>query len=759
MQSRATSGTMAAGLCLLVTVVFFVVTVSLGVIPGTGAHHNKIELRSVDTLWARMVTPETARAMAADQQLQRTYLEVVELTADLSRRLADKFESVPELQQASDNIEKYRRDLAGTVDVRKRASGLAGSFESLLGIGGGSGSSSSGSGSGGILSGITGSISSALSGVGKNLLADAGGAAMFLGMGLGGGAAQGLNLAPAATVKKVTAKVAADNGMNATGLNPAIQNAALGATASLLGSVNVSSLASMSGGLTKGLDIRGIALSVATGLGNGTSSGLQLSQQAVASEPPKGNTTADVAGTFAFALTKTVAANVDLTKLTSMASGGFNASSLTSMLGQPLSQVALSVASGLGTGAASGLKLTQANLAPPPGNTVTDTLGAFAFGLTDSVTTNINATSLIGNLKSAQLPGGLSNINLAQTASSFATGLGTGAAAGLKLSSAIVGAPDPNNQDIPSVAGNFAFGLTKSVTENVNVSMLMSGGGPSLSGVTGMLNVGRVAQGAAMGLVQGAGDAVNSMGGLQALINGTAVMSMTPLPVNNMAFNDSVGGAATGFGQGLGGQGTLVGLQLLSQINVTSLVNGFVNGQTGTTGSSMAAPATAKGNGTVVMRRNSDFLPKEVVRRQAEMGTLNNNNSFNLTSFINADTISSVGQRALDMLSCEGVGGLVLVGLGLVESGTIKISGDSATKLNVTLIRQILPKGVLRFTQGGNTYSIDGTVISDNIENNLLAAAGGVVINGNPVIPFVAFLAVHSTFPRFAPTAHFDIKS
>lgn len=745
---------MAAGLCLLVTVVFFVLTVSLGAIPGTGAHHNKIELRSVDNLWARMVTPETAKAMAADKQLQRSYLEVVELTADLSRRLADKFESVPELQQASDNIEKYRRDLADTVDVRKRASGLAGSFESLLGIGGGSGSANA---SGGILSGITGSISSALSGVGNTLLQDAGGAAMFLGMGLGGGAAQGLNLAPAAMVKKVTAKVAADNGMNATGLNPAIQNAAMGATASLLGSVNVSSL----GGVLPSIDVRSLALSFATGLGNGTSSGLQLSKQAIASEPPKGNSTADIAGTFAFALTKSVASNVDLTKLTSMATS-FNVSSLTSMLGQPVSQVALSFANGLGTGAASGLKLTQANLAPPPGNTVSDTLGAFAFGLTDSVTTNINTSSLVGNLKSAQLPAGLSNINLAQTASSFATGLGTGAAAGLKLSSAIVGAPDPNNQEIPSVAGNFAFGLTKSVTENVNLSMLMSGmsgGGASLGAVTSMLDVGRVAQGAAMGLVQGAGDAVNSMGGLQALINGTAVMSMAPLPVNNMAFNDSLGGAATGFGQGLGGQGTLVGLQLLSQINVTSLVNGFVNGQTGTTGSSMAAPATAKGNGTVVMRRSSNFLPMEVVRRQAEMGTLNNNNSFNLTALINADTISSVGQRALDMLSCEGVGGLVLIGLGLVESGTIKVSGDSVTKLNVTLIRQVLPKGVLRFTQGGNTYTIDGTVISDNIENNLLAAAGGVVINGNPVIPFVAFLAVHSTFPLLAPTPHLDIKS
>lgn len=403
--------------------------------------------------------------------------------------------------------------------------------------------------------------------------------------------------------------------------------------------------------------------------------------------------------------------------------------------------IAMSLATGIGNGASSGLKLTQANLAPPTGNTTADALGAFGFGLTDSVTTNINTTQVFNSLKNANVGSSLGNINLAQTASSIGSGLGSGAAAGLKLSSAIVGAPNPNGQDIPNVAGNFAFGLTKSVTENINTSSLASGltsgGGSGLGGLTSSLDVGRVAQGAAMGLIQGAGDAVNSMGGLQALINGTATMSATPLPANNLKFNDSVGGAATGFGQGLGGQGTLVGVQLLSQVNVTSLLDGLVNGNasSGTKPGGAAAPS----NGTAVLRR-SPFLPMDVVRRQTEVGAISTGNSFNLSLIFNADTISSVMQRAIDALSCEGVGGIVLVGLGLIQSGTISTDGGN---LNSTLIKQVLPKGVMHFTSGGNTFDIDGTIVADNIDN-IMNAASGISINGNTVIKFAAFLAVHS---------------
>lgn len=722
-------------------VLFSSLVVALGV---SGSEvDTKISSRQegVEDLFSGIVSPETARAAAQDQILRRHVEDAVDLVADLSRMLAKRFEDVPELQQASLSLERYRNSLSDSTSATKtRRQDLLGGLGGLLG--GASpttpatpGATDTAAAGGGLLSGLTGGISSALSGLGNSLLQDAGGASMFLGIGLGAGAAQGLNLAPAPMTMQIATKVAADNGMNATGLNPAIQNAAMGATASLLGSVNVSSLAAGAGG---SLDLNGLALGAANGIGNGLSSGLKLSPQAMAMEPPKGNSTADIANTFGFGLTKSLASNVDTSKLSA---NSINLSQFTG--GVPTSQIAMSLAQGIGNGASSGLKLTQANLAPPAGNTASDALGAFGFGLTNSLTSNLNTTSLTSG-------GALQNININQiipnlgmTAQSFGSGLGSGAAAGLKLNSAVVNPPDPNGNDAPSVAGNFAFGLTKSVTENVDLKQLTSGNSP-LAGAAGNIDVGRAAQGVAMGLVQGAGDAVNSMGGLQALINGTATMPQgsAAVPPSTLAFNDSVGGAAMGLGTGLGGQGTLVGVQLLSQLNVTSLLEGVVGNNTGS--------GAAAGNGTAVARRSAREVLSSAILPRQESGvtTVSNGNSFNLSVIFNADTISSVTQRVVSALSCEGVGGLVLVALGLLDSGTISTNGVS-TGVNVTTIQQVVPKGLIKFTSDGNQFAIDGQKVIDNLQGNLLSAADGISINGNSAIRFAAFLAIHSELQSF----------
>lgn len=708
----------------------------------SGQVDTKISAREADVadLFSGIVSPETARAAAKDQILRRHVEDAVDLVADLSKMLAKRFEDVPELQQASLSLERYRNSLSDKPSGTKtRRQDLLGGLGGLLGGGtpttpAAPGATDSGAAAGGgLLSGLTGGISSALSGLGNSLLQDAGGASMFLGIGLGAGAAQGLNVAPAPMTQQVAAKVAADNGMNATGLNPALQNAAMGATASLLGSVNISSLAAGAGG---SLDLNGLALGAANGIGNGLSSGLKLSPQAMAMEPPKGNNTADIANTFGFGLTKSLASNIDTSKLSA---NSINISQFTG--GVPTSQIAMSLAQGIGNGASSGLKLTQANLAPPAGNTASDALGAFGFGLTNSLTSNLNTTSLTSG-------GALQNININQiipnlgmTAMSFGTGLGSGAAAGLKLNSAVVNPPDPNGNDAPSVAGNFAFGLTKSVTENVNLSQLTSGNSP-LAGAAGKIDIGRAAQGVAMGLVQGAGDAVNSMGGLQALINGTATMPQAgAIQPNTLGFNDSVGGAAMGLGTGLGGQGTLVGVQLLSQLNVTSLVDGLVGNNTD---SGAAAPK----NGTALPRRSVHQVLSSAILPRQESGvtTVSNGNSFNLSVVFNADTISSVSQRVVSALTCEGVGGLVLVALGLLNSGTISTNGVT-TGVNVTTLQQVVPKGLIKITSDGNQFAIDGQKVIDNLQGNLLSAADGITINGNTAIRFAAFLAIHSESP------------
>ncbi|KKY35876.1 hypothetical protein UCDDA912_g04149 [Diaporthe ampelina] len=484
-----------------------------------------------------------------------------------------------------------------------------------------SASRASGAAGGGLLSGLTGGISSALSGLGKSLLEDGGGASMYLGIGLEAGAAQGLNVAPAGMAQQVAAKVVADLGMNATGLNPAIQNAAMGATASLFGSVNVSSLIERVGA---NLGLNGLALGAANGIGNGVSSGLKLSPQAMAMEPPKGKSTADIANTFGFALTKSLASNFDTSKLSAK---------------------------------------------------------------------SINISQIIPSV--------------GMTAMSIGSGLGSGAAAGLNLASAVVNPPDPKGKDVPSVVGNFAFGLTKSVVENVNLTQLTSGNS-TLARAARNIDIGRAAQGVAMGLVQGAGDAVNSMGGLQALINGTATMPPAgAVKPDMLAFNDTLGGAATGLGTGLGGQGTLVGVQLFSQLNVTSLLEGLVGNNTGPAG------AAAPSSGTSALPRRSihEVLSSAILPRQGSgVTTVSNGNSFNLSVVFNAGTISSVAQRVISALTCEG---------------------------------QVVPKALIKITSDGNEFAIDGQKVINNIQGNLLSAANGISINGDTAIRFAAFLVIH----------------
>lgn len=614
------------------------------------ASQPKHESRSAYDLLLKLLSPSTVTAVVTDKLLQQKFLDVVELTCDLTRQLALQFETVPELQQANEHIEKYRRKLGSNAFLKRRDLG------DLLGLGGSSEANATATSlDGGILSGLTSSIGSALSGIGSSLIQDANSAGLFLGTGIGAGAAQGLNLAPAAMTMQVAAKIAADNGMNATGLDPIIQNAAMAATASLLGALNVSSLLSGAGG--GGVDIHSVALGLAMGIGNGTSAGLKLSLQAEAIQPPASNATGDIAGTFGFGLTKSLASNIDISKLTSSAGSSLNISMITG--GQPISQIALSLARGIGNGASSGLKLSQDKVAAPEGTSAAD------------------------------------------------------------------------------VAGAFGFGLTQSITQHINISNLASGSSAA-SGLTRNLNVGMIAQGAAMGLVQGAGDAVNSMGGLQALVNGTAKVSATSLPATTITFNDSVGGAATGFGQGLGGQGTLIGVQLLSQINFTSLL-ARLTGNKPSTGTEAATASLS--NGTAVVKRHT-FHPAEIFRRQTGSHIDGNASSLSLSLIINADSVSAVGQSAINALTCEGVGGLTLVALGLASSGTFEM--NTISSVNSTFIKEAVPKGIIHFTSGGNIFQINGTVISNNDGSGLLRAADGVLINGNSVQKFSTLLATHS---------------
>ncbi|KAI6371218.1 hypothetical protein MCOR25_003992 [Pyricularia grisea] len=790
-----------------------------------------------------LMSPDTAESLVKDKQLRRSIGLAVEITASLTRDLGHKYD-LPSLNEVGDKLSKVRRDLDSIQTLplsRKRqlfggmtssggGSGGGGFLSSLI-PGGGGGTGTTGGDNqqsggllsqmgNGVISELTKPLKEAFNGIKDKLVQNAGGATFFLGVGVGGGTAQGMNLTDGPGTKALMERVATENGQNASGLNPAIENLGMGLTATLLGAVdikelgnkfNISSLLgdtqisevalSMSEGLgngaAKGLNLgngaqlqapRGskivdavgalgfgltdsvtsamskggkasfdvssfnitpilggqsltqVALGLADGLGTGAAKGLKMGN-ATSAAAPTGTQASDVVGAFGFGLTNAVTRNLDTSK-------GFDVSSfnITPLLGgQSLTQVAFGLADGLGSGAAKGLKMGNAtSAAAPTGTQASDVVGAFGFALTDAVTRNLdtNKTFDLGNsFNITQLLGGQT---LSQVARMFADGIGSGATKGLNLGNARVrNVEPPQGTSAADVAGAFGFGLTESVTRSFDGS---GGSLPMNFDIDGTLKktfpglkIGNVVQGFARGFLQGAGDSITMMGGIQAMMNGTAVIPTT-FPNETIAFDDTLGGAGAGFGQGIGGQGVVVAAQLIAKQFPKALNISGVNNRTIPT----RPLFDARDAGSAKLKRRDDVV-------LAGPG-------FNLSAIINADTISNGTQTVLDLLQCEGIGGIMLIGVGLIRSGAISIDimdiikgGNPISKFglnqNVTnTIKQVIPNGTMHFQNRGNFYDIDGTGIKSALDGNTNAAIDGIKVNNLKIIPFIVLLIMHIVF-------------
>jgi hypothetical protein len=624
-----------------------------------------------------IVTPETAASIESDPQLKRSLLTLVDLTVELSNTIEKRFKT-PEVAEAHEIIQTYRRSLAESLQV---VDGEAGNLDEAHALtvrqlfpsfGGNNGAGAGGeSALATLFSPITDALSGAISGIGNSALAALPGPLFFLGVGLGAGSAQGLELASNETIMQVTKKVAQDSGMEATGLNPAVQSLGMGLTATIIGSVNTSSL-------TSGIDIPGVALALGSGLGNGTAVGLQLS-------------------------------SVPMEMMISM----MNMTNDTSIAGA---------------------------------------VGMLGFGLTSSVTSAINTTKLIGMATSGDAANSFM-MALPEAAKGLGTGLGEGASIGLGLQSEPAEMPPAKMPDgsvnVGGVVQVFARGLTSGFLQNGTLSKAASSlgnmavstgsGGISIGGMS--VDVGKAAQGFAMGFLQGAGDAVQSMGGVGALLNGTATRPASGVPNSTIQFDDSVGGAAAGFGLGIGGQGVFVAQQLISNPNggaTPSQNSATVPMAAPAAAGSLAAPATAR------LRRRVTTIS---ARQQTSPVSVDTTNGFNLSVILNAQTISTGAQMGVDALTCQGVGGLGLVLLGLVRSNTISVSGFSLDANTTDMIKQLIPNGTISVSNEGNTYEIDGQQVSAALDGNVLGAANGVAVNGMKVIAWAAMLVIHRKVP------------
>lgn len=222
---------------------------------------------------------------------------------------------------------------------------------------------------------------------------------------------------------------------------------------------------------------------------------------------------------------------------------------------------------------------------------------------------------------------------------------------------------------------------------------------------------------------------------------------MDAMPPTKVQFDDGIGGAAAGLGAGIGGQGVL-------------LVSMLIANPTGTPAVAVPPPAApAPRSPTPDMQvpaipapGDMPSLPTRLRRgpglasRQDPSVNVDTSKGFNLSVIINAQTVSSAAQGGIDALTCQGVGGgLGNILLGLLRSKTIStgsLNNDNTTKT----IRQVIPTGIIKIKNEGNTYNIDGGVIRESFGNNILGAVNGIEINGMKLAAWIAFIVIHILF-------------
>ncbi|KAI0016884.1 hypothetical protein F4780DRAFT_634880 [Xylariomycetidae sp. FL0641] len=694
-----------------------------------------------------LMSRSSADALANDKILRRNWVALIELGADTADIWGSELDS-ESLKRAGESLALYHRELSSGEQVRrslaKRQPGFLDKVGDFFGIGGddddSTGDSDNGTatddGSSGVLGGIGDFFKDALGGIGDKITGDLAGAGMFLGVGVGEGAAQGLNITSAENAKAVGSRVLAASGMDNGGLNPTIENLGMGAAASLLGAVDLSSI---TGGGDTGGDDGGILaslgpaiMSLAAGVGTGALNGLNVATPA----PPNGTDLTGIVGMFGFGLADSVAGSIDIGALTdSVSSGSDDSGGIT----EQLPAAVLKLAQGLGNGAVTGLKLNS--VAPPSGTAVPDLAGAFGFGLSQSVTSNLDLSSLTGGEDGGAgvSARGLDISDLSQMLPAAASGLGKGLGQGIPVGLGLQQDPGVipsqstgDDLDVGGLAQNFAVGLSSRLLANDTISKVISmasGGGSDdgASGLTSGLNFQDIAGGLARGLLQGAADGINSLGGVQAVVEGKATAPAGSVVDTPLQFNDSVDGAAVGFGQGLGSQGVLVVQNLFGKVDLTTKKRDSV-------------PVPGSEDHALLDPRQEPVAPSIVVG--------NGTTTFNISALINAEALSSISQKGIDVLTCRGVGGLGLI-LTSVLSGSSGGSGSS-DDLDISQFKDLLPQGSIKFTNEGHNYAIDLQGVVGDVNQGFSAAASDIKINGNTVPAFIAFLILHVLIGVFA---------
>ncbi|KAF7910639.1 uncharacterized protein EAF01_002149 [Botrytis porri] len=585
----------------------------------------------------------------------------------------------------------------------------------------------------------------------SSFLTGAGAASSALGTGLGGGTASGLGLNKSA--------VAAPNG---TGIPLIAGSLGNGLTQSLFSNIDMSKLM---GGLPTGM-LQSAVVNAGKGLGEGAAEGLDLPMNMATMRMRLKRAAAAAAGTnttgsgldvstIAYGFTKSLSSSflgaVDVKKLATQAMSGSN---LTSMVGPTL----VGAGSGLGAGAAQGLGLSNAAVTPSTGADAAapEVAHNFAYQLTTSFLANGTLSSLQSKLMSAM---SMTNISamLGPAAQGAGSGIGQGAAVGLGLQDPST-AQSPMGGDIAMVARDFSYGLTSNFLANGTVSRLQAkaasllGGGSNSSSGAMMsalqkVSVSKAAEGLARGLVDGAGQSVANMGGFQAILNGansSDVMMQAATPIfRSDDFNDTTGGVATSFGQGLGGQGVTLIAQMLgmsmSMSSDGSLTPTAMGNNSTAPASFSSTEETPANNLSAPAIRARSYRSSSVIRKSAPptrsfsnlhkradnpTDSTNLNISDITTGLLNGVNVTSLDvllQKGVDTLTCEGIGGFVEIFKGLKASGSIPAAGGNV----------MLPNATFTVASQGNEFLIN-------------PATQVILVNGIGISRLTILIVVHA---------------
>ncbi|PMD46902.1 hypothetical protein L207DRAFT_524245 [Hyaloscypha variabilis F] len=575
---------------------------------------------------------------------------------------------------------------------------------------------------------LASAFSGIFSDIGDSLASGASGASMYLGVGIGNGTLTGLAL-PAKMMKENTAIAPA------TGINSIAEGLGMGLTSSIVGSINVSSLL---GGATDPSTVNAAVLSLAQGLGGGAAQGLNLKSVGNGTFNTSGLN--GIAGNLGQGLSTSFLGGVNLSKVVSMVGGN--------MTGAQTNDAVLALAQGLGSGAVSALQLSS----KPADNSSFNTTGLngiagnFGQGLSTSALSNLSLTRLTAMMGNSSLTSTFSNINLTSAFSdtnllAAANGLGTGLAEG-----AVVGlgfqqdsaVPDSANgtASIGPIVQTFAKGLSESFLANGTLSKAVSSltsstsrnstsgglGGLSLSS----LPIGKVAEGFAIGLVDGAQSSIENAGGIGGVFNMSPsdTVGMMAMPtVSN--FDDGVGGAATGFGTGLGSELTKGLLQAFGKPPLDGDSTTAASPETTSTeaSNSTALAAERSISGPVIGKRS---LTVAGVKRQSQTPMTTSK----LDLMMLNTTLDPILQGGIDALGCQGVGGVVAIGLSLLQSGKISLGSFG----NLTSSFSSLTNQTYTIKEGGNTYTA-------NLANKDIIQ--GITLNGQPVVKAVVLIVLH----------------